>query len=382
MSSWPPFSRYSDDSASYRSNPANAMRLTPVRRAVTAISQDLARIPIKAYRGDDQVEIGDPISEILNVDFNEYHTAYEARRWMIMQTLLWGNGFAVISRRASEVDSLIPLNSWSVSLNQHDNGRLEYNTSEYGEVAPEDIIHLRMPSTIRQMWGASPVADAVRAMQLAGMLETAGVEAYRMPGLGKLSVQLDEVVGSDAIRSLADSFVAGHSGPEGILRPIITQGGAKVEQVGRSLVDQDWSTARRQAIEDIARAFGVPPFVLFEEIQTYTQEHARLYADSLLGYTHGFASELRRKLYPLDRGIRLSFDMTQLLRGSFGEAMNAYQVAISTGVMTSNEVRKELNLPPLEGGDDLRVGPNMMSVPGGTDEDTAQDGGAGFAEDS
>lgn len=359
--SWPTYSFASDSAASFTGNPPAAMRLTQVRRAVTLISQDLARIPIRAHRkaNGEAVEYSDSRVDLLNDDWNEYHTAFEAKRWLFSQALLWGNSFAVISRRGSTVDSLIPMDPWNVSLNKSASGLPVYQTSEYGEVGCEDILHFRMLPTRRQMWGTSPVSDAVRSLQLAAMLETAGVEQFKMPGLGKLVLQTEEVLGASTIRSIQEAWKSAHSGSDGMLRPIVAQGGAKVEQVGRSLVDQDWANARKQAIEDVARAFGVPPFVLFSDTQAFTQEHARLYADSLLGYTVGFAAEMRRKLFPGEQ-VRLSFDTTAIQRGSFNEAMSGYQIAVQLGVMTPNEVRKEMGLPPVEGGDDMYVGPNMM----------------------
>ena len=382
--SWPLYNHTSDSAASFATNPPSAMRLTPVRRAVTVISQDLARIPICTYGrvGDDYVKTYGDAFDLLNGDWNEYHTAFEARRWMVSQAMLWGNAFAVINRVGGSVRSLIPMNAWNVTLATQDDGTPVYNTSEYGEVAPADIIHFRMLPTRRQMWGTSPVADAVRALQLGAMLETAGVEQFKMPGLGKLSLSTDEVLGSEAIRATQDAFKSAHSGSDGMLRPIIAQGGAKIEQVGQSLVDQDWSTARRQVIEEVARAFGVPPFVLFSDSEKYTQEQARLYGESLQGYTEGFAAELRRKLMP-GEDVKVTFDMTTIQRGTFNEAMQGYTQAIQLGILTPNEVRKELGLMPIEGGDEMRVGPNMMAVQGANNdaEDLPQDGGAGVTDE-
>lgn len=382
--SWPTYNYTSDSGAAFTTSPPSAMRVTQVRRAVSLISGDLARIPIRVHGkvGKDMVELDDYRVDLLNDDWNEYHTAHEAQRWLFSQALLWGNSFAIISRRGSTVDSLIPLDSWNVTLSKSTDGHPVYNTSDYGEVGCDDILHFRMLATRRQMWGTSPVADAVRSLQLAAMLETAGVEQFRMPGLGKLALTTDEVLGSETIRAIQDAFKSAHSGSDGMLRPIVAQGGAKVEQVGRSLVDQDWANARKQAIEDVARAFGVPPFMLFVDAQTFTQEHARLYADSLAGYTAAFSAEIRRKLFPGER-VRVTFDTTTIQRGAFNEAMQGYQLAIQLGVMTPNEVRLEMGLPPIDGGDNMYVGPNMTGVPGGTNdtEDLLQDGSSGAADD-
>jgi len=367
---WPTYpNQNSDNVAQFAQYPPRAMRLPAVRRAVNAIAGDIARMPIKAYayQGEDWVDIGrDPIVVALNEQASEFHTATDFKRWMFMQALTWGNSFALISRRGTTFDQFIPLDNNDVQLNRAADGRYYYTTSEYGDVAPADIIHLRMPQSVRQLWGTSPVMEAARAMALSSELETAGLEGYRQPGMGKIAIQTQESVGADGCRKMADAYVSAHSGAQGMLRPIIAQNGATVQQVGRSLVDQDWIAGRKNAIEDIARVFGIPPYVLFSESgSAYTAEQSRMYADSLAAYTDAWGAELGSKLYGADYCVK--FDKTALLRGSFNESMQAYREAVQLGVMTPNEVRKELGLAPIDGGDEMYVGPNMQTT-GGSDE--------------
>lgn len=370
---WPSYPNQNSDSvAQFAQYPPRAMRLPAVRRAVTAISSDLARMPIRAYvyNGDEWTDIGrDPIVIALTEQASEYHTSADFKRWMFTQCLTWGNSFALISRRGTSFDQFIPLNNSDVQMNRADDGRYYYTTSEYGDVAPADMIHLRMPSAVRQLWGDSPCVDAARTMAMSSLLETAGLEGYRAPGVGKLAISTSESVGASGVRAMADSFVASHTGPQGMLRPIIAQNGATVQQVGRSLVDQDWIAGRKNAIEDVARVFGIPPYVLFSESgSAYTAEQSRMYADSLAAYTDAWGAELGSKLYGADYCVK--FDKTALLRGSFNESMQAYREAVQLGVMTPNEVRKELGLAPIDGGDDMYVGPNMQTT-GGSDETEA-----------
>lgn len=348
------------------------MRLPAVRRAVNAISGDLARVPIKAYAyvGDGWEDLGRTADMIaLNEQASEFHTATEFKRWAFSQCLLWGNAFALISRRGVELEKIIPLTSAEVSMNRTADGTWYYNVSEYGEVSVDDVLHFRMPSSVRQLWGDSPIVDAARTMALNGQLETAGLEQYRMPGMGKIAIKTEEAVGASGVEQMASSYVAAHSGAGGMLRPIIAQNGADVVQVGKSLVDQEWIQGRKQAIEDVARVFGIPPYVLFSEAGTgYTAEQSRMYADSLATYTDSWGAEITRKLYA-GQDVKVCFDTTQLMRGSFGESMSAYKEAIQLGVMTPNEVRGELGLAPTEGGDKMYVGPNMME--GGHNADRA-----------
>lgn len=345
------------------------------------MARDLSRTKICLHRGAGEYreKVYDaPELEILNGQANEYQNAFEARQWLATCTLLHGNAFAVISRRGETLDSLLCLNPWDVTLKHREDGRPVYSTSEYGDVDHNDILHFRMPSTRRQFWGASPIADCSRSLQLMSQLETAGIEAYKMPGLSKIKIETDEAVGADAVRSIQSSFLATHGGAEGMMRPIIAQNGAKVSSVGQSFVDQDWISGRRYAIEDVARALGVPPFVLFTDQATYTAENARMYAESLQGFASSFAAEIRAKLFTAP-GLAVSYDFSSIQRGSFAEAMQGYREAVQLGVMTPNEVRAELGMAPVDGGDEMYVGPNML--PGGSTNGDGDSNGSGDGPD-
>lgn len=362
--------------------PSAALRLPPVYRAVNTICNDIARMPVCGHVYTDSWERMDredylDVHAVLNEQANDFQTAFDFKVWMVEQCLIWGNSFAVISRRGDTVYQLIPMGSADVQLLRDDEGRWIYQTSEYGEVPPEDIIHFRLSGSQRLGWGDSPVATCASSLVLARLIEQSGIEQYRSPGIGKVAITTEEAVGADAVRQMQDAFKNAHSGSEGMLRPIIVQNGASVEQIGQSLVDNDWIQARKSAVEDVARIFGIPPFVLFAETgNTFTMEQSRAYTDSLGQYAARFSAELSMKLFPGNPDYRVTFDATQLMRGTFSESVSAYQVAIQTGIMVPNEARAELGLQPLEGGDELYVGPNMQS--GGTtdaeeDRDPADD---------
>ena len=104
-----------------------------------------------------------------------------------------------------------------------------------------------------------------------------------------------------------------------------------------------------------------------------------MYADSLAAYTAAWGAELTSKLYP-DQDVKMCFDTTTLMRGSFGEAMSAYKEAIQLGVMTPNEVRKELGLSAMDGGDEMYVGPNMQTQGERNDDRAPDSDGSGDVE--
>jgi len=356
-------------------DPYRALGLCPLTRAVNLISGDIARLPVKIneYTEDGRWESCDDYPEldsIFNSQTNDYYTSHEWWRWMTSTCMVWGNAWSVISRVNGVVDQIIPLRPWDCQLlPDTERGGWYYHSSEYGDIKPSDIIHLRMPSYQKMLWGESPIVLARRAIELGFRQEHAGISAFQMPGLGKIAITTRETVGGDSIRAMQDAFRHTHSGPEGMLRPIVVQNESDVKQVGQSLTDQDWISARRFTITQVSQMYGVPPQYLYNlenSTQEQTAEMSRAYIDTCLGsYLANFASEMTMKLLPArddSKRYKISFDTAPLIRGTFSEQVNAIQTAIQTGIMTRNEGRAMMGYPPIEGGDEVLIGPNMLPV--------------------
>lgn len=355
-------------------DPFKALGFSPVARAIQVVSNDIARVPIRMERKTDahwEVVDDNPVmDEILNEIPNTHFSAYEFRGWMCRSMMLWGNAFALISRWGNEVRELIPVRPWDMALlPDTERGGWYYHSSEYGDIKHTDVLHFRMPSYQRMLWGESPIILGRHAVALGQEQEAAGRSAFQMPGLGKIAITTKETMGGEAVRRMQEAFRGAHSGPEGMLRPIVVQNESDVKQVGQSLTDQDWIAARKFSINQVAQMYGVPPQMLYNlesESASGVAEQARQYVDNCLSqYTSTWAAELAWKLLPHmpdgDR-YRFVFDTTQLVRGTFAEQVSALQIAVQTGVMTRNEARTMMGFNPIEGGDEVLIGPNMLPI--------------------
>ena len=354
-------------------DPLAALGFSPIVRALQIVSNDLSRVPIRIEKkvSNKRYEICDEypeFEELLNETANSFYSSYEFKSWLTRSMMLWGNAFALISRWGDEVRELIPVRPWDMTMLPDPKGGWYYRSGEYGDVAPKDILHLRMPTYGRMLWGDSPITLGRKAISLGLEQENAGRSAFAMPGLGKIAITTKETMGGEAVKKMQTAFINAHSGPEGMLRPIVVQNESDIKQVGQSLTDQDWIAARNFSIHQVAQLYGVPPMLLYT-MQTDTSvgqvaDQARQYVDQCLSqYTSTWAAELAFKLLP--SGIdgekyRFSFDTTQLVRGTFTEQMTALQTAVQTGVMTRNEAREMMGFPPIEGGDEVLIGPNLL----------------------
>lgn len=346
------------------SDPLQALGYTPVQRAISSIAIDLSRCGLvvqdrEGVSWQNEEEQSD-LAYTLNEDPNEFQNSTDWLGWMVNQCLLYGNSFSLISRRGSTVDQLIPLRSHEMQLMVEANGSWYYNSSEWGKLPVEDVLHFRAPQYKRVGWGDSPTALASESIALGILMDQGAVDAWRTPGLAKVKIEVEEAVGAERVRAMQDSYTSVHATRDGVLKPVIVQNGSTVDTIGSNLSEMEWSVGRREVIADIARAYGIPPFVLFQDSDTaWSEEESRLYAAGLGQWADRFAREMTTKL--LDSGDqRVRFDMSRLMRGGFAESMTAYQTAIQSSVMTPNEVRRELGLSAEDGLDEFFAGPNMM----------------------
>jgi HK97 family phage portal protein len=114
--------------------------------------------------------------------------------------------------------------------------------------------------------------------------------------------------------------------------------------------------ARTLTREEIAMVYDVPPPMIGDLTHgTYSnvQElHSMLYVTTLRPWLKLIEETLQAQLIDpepawRDDGIFLEFDLSEVLRGSPKEQLDALSVAFGAGLITLNEARKELNLPRL-----------------------------------
>ncbi len=331
---------------------------TSVTRAINLISNDVARLPVCTV--DDDGNETDELYGLLSRP-NDLETGFDFFRKHVRYLMLAGNSFALISRNGrGEIVQLISCQPADITQIDNGDGTFTYRHTVHGEVDKKDILHFRMKGK-RPFWGDSPIALALDALNLAKTQDEAGMSQYRVPGLGKIALEIPETVGPDKVQAGQTSFRRVHGAKDGHLSPIIVQNGTTVKNVGTSLKDADWVTARRYSITEVARMYSIPPAFLFD-LEHSTLENSSMMLKSYVStclehWLEYFRSEFFNKL-----DVNIKFDTTQLLVGTFKEEVESLRMAVDAGLMTSNECRAKLGLEAHPDGDSLMISKNYTDA--------------------
>jgi len=348
---------------------SNALRYTPVYRAVSLIANDIARIEVEVSAAGAQSLLENP---------SPYMSAFEFRRAATMQVLLYGNAFAAINRtRGGELIELILLDPDSVSLDLTGSAPF-YRTRLYGDLQPDQVFHLRAPNT-NGLWGESPVNLCRTSLQLMAAQEEMALKAYSNAGNPKIALVHPGPLSLDARQRIMADYEARHAGTANTGKPLVLAEGMRIERISSTLDDAGLQAARAYSVGDVSRIYGVPSSYLSETVgPSYSTLEwlSRMYVQTAIQpWCAVWGSEIATKLGGV--GSAVTWDTDDLVRPGMAETMAALRTAVEAGVMTRNEAREELDLDPLPGLDEPVVALNMGTGGGTTNigNDTSENAG-------
>ena len=152
-------------------------------------------------------------------------------------------------------------------------------------------------------------------------------------------------------------------------------GGTPVLEDGMKFVGNGITPAQAQYLEtrkltreEVAAAFHIPlPMVGILDHATFSnieEQHKNLYQDTLGPWLEMIQQEIGLQLVPDfdDSGkVYVEFNLAEKMKGSFEEQAGSLQTSVGAPWLTRNEARARMNLPQIDGGDDLVVPLNVLT---------------------
>lgn len=171
----------------------------------------------------------------------------------------------------------------------------------------------------------------------------------------------------------------GENGSDAGGTPIL-EDGMKFVPTSTTPKDLEYIQARSLMREEAAAAYHVPaPMVGILDKATFsniTEQHKMMYQDTLGPWLIRVQQALLLQLsewLSVPDDVYLEFNVFEKLRGSFEEqAANLTSALGGVPYMTQNEARARLNLPKIDGGDELRMPLNVAPTAGGSNGQPAR----------
>jgi len=341
------------------------MTVNAVFSAVSLISDTLATLPVDAYirRDGARYPLRPKPTWVNKPDVDTTREAFYGSA--IVSLLLDGNTFIRIYRNDSgQVVNLVILNPIDVEIRRNGLGRVMFEVKgESQMLSSEDLLFI--PDVVRpgSMRGISRVDALKENLGLAKALENYAAKFF---GSGTQTSGILEVPGSltaEQAKDMQNAFDSRHRGWSKAHKTAIVTGGAQYKATNVPNDQAQFLDSRRMAVEDVARAFNIPPHLLG---LPGTNTYASVEQNNIAFVTHTLrpiAQKIEGALTGLlsqETGLEASFvkiSLGGLLRADVTARTQAYSTLLQAGVYSINDVRSFEDLTPIadESADTVRV---------------------------
>ena len=338
-------------------NSETAFHINPVFSAISLISDTISTLPLDAYvrEGSERRALRPRPAWVLKPDVDTTREAFYGS--IIVSLLLDGNAFIRVFKQNNQIVNLVVLNPHHVEIRRNGLGRLMFELQ--GEKQPlsnDDIIFI--PDVVRpgSIRGVSRVEALKDNFGLAKALETYAARFFGHGATTSGIIEYPHDLTFEQSQALAASFDAKHKGLRKSHKTGVLSGGATYRPTSVTNDQAQFLDSRRMAVEDVARAFNVPPHLLG---LSGTNSYASVEQNNLAWVTHGLRpiiSKIETGLSPLlalsanGQNAFLRFNIDGLLRADINTRMTAYSIGLQAGFLTINDVRRLEDLQAIENG--------------------------------
>jgi len=363
---------------------AQLYRTQPNLRAVVSfLADNAAQIPIKVYdraSDTDRPRVLNSPAALLLANPNPDMTAYEFKRWAYSDLLLYER-FMTLLIQNKDTDSgweLRPIPSAWIKSYKGDS-----------PFAPDSIIIgtnssglVEVPKEAFVLWHGYDPTDPMRQYtrisalkeSLHEQIESNKFRRQMWQRGGRFNSYLtrpkDVASWSDGaferFKATWKESWAGSQASEGGGMPIL-EDGMEIKTVQFNSKDAQWAESVKLSREDCAAVYHVNPAMIWPGSgQTYAsaRDNARaLYNDCLAPTLMQFTDRINKEVLKRvgeDKRHYVAYDITIKTEGTYEEKIATLSSAVGAPFLSRNEARARLDLPAIEGGDELITPLNVL----------------------
>lgn len=349
---WMPSTNWSGESITEET----ALEVTALMACISLIADSVASLPIRAIR-----HVGDRTEPIRLPEWlaaSDEHTLYELIHMIVTSLALHGNAYLYVDRNLNSglPLALTPLHPSNVQVTIVN--RTRYYTTNGVVIPADNMTHLRWWTPPQSAVGLSPIEMQRNTIGLA-LAQARFLNQWYSEGATPSSVlEVDGDMTAEQAKVLQSTWETSHRRRR---RPAVLTNGMKWKPITASAQDMELAESREQTINDIARIFRVPNYMIGARGDSQTYQNNESAGMHFVTYTLlPWLVRIERALSKLMAAPReLKFDTSAFLRADTINRYKAHQMGIMSGFITPNEARSVENLEPYEGGDEF-----VMALPG------------------
>ena len=357
--------RWAHGGTSSSITPGQAEALAAVLAATNAIACTVGSLPAYVTRSDDsRAEVPDhPLQRLIDFGVNDNESWSDFIESLLASCLLRGNYLAEIDTDTKGRLTGLRTLPWQNVTAWVDNAggllfdfipTLPPDAGKRRRLLREDVLFVKDRSDDGVI-GRSRISRAALSLQSALTLETSSrqflANASRPAGALTAPGRISEATAKRLQEDWDNNYSGERKGKTALLPE-----GLKFELLAlMTSEDAQWVLHKNFSVAEVARLFGVPPFMLADPSRSTfasAREATRHFAlSALLPWTRRIERAFRQSV--LSSGYMLRIDVDSLIKADIAELYGALLKARQGGWISPNDAREETGFPTVPGADSL-----------------------------
>ena len=229
--------------------------------------------------------------------------------------------------------------------------------SELVPYLPDDVVWMRYFNPLDEYAGLSPIAPLRQSADMGMDALRANRKLLQNDSTPGLIIETEGFPTDADVSEFYARWESRFQGVEKMRRPALLSPGMKASNLGFSPRDMEYIESLRWSLEDVTRVFGVPKVMIGDLENTtfsnFSTARRLFWEDTIAAQLAFYQESLRQHLLPHfgDDSLTVEFDLSgvEALKESEENKAKRRRIYVEAGIMTIDEVRREMNLPPIAG---------------------------------
>lgn len=355
-----------------------ALKYSAVFACCRILAETFASTPLHEYKkidNDNREKTNDTgLYDVLHNVSNSEMSAYNFHELAMYQLCLWGNFLAKkVQNRVGEIIQLYPYNWEKVTPDRDEKEKLYYKIKKNDGIEEvkkyrKDVFHV-VGNSLNGVVGMSPITYTAKAIQLGLTYEIYGINFYKKGAFPSGNFKHPQFLKPEAYERLKKDIKTNYTSLQNAGTPMLLEDGLEYQPLSINPVDAQLIESKKFQIEDVARIYRVPLHLLqnLDKATNNNIEHQSLefVMYTMLPHYKRYESTINSQLLNKNQrndGYYYEFNVGGLLRGDQKSMAEAFATGRQWGWLSVNDIRRMLNLNPIDNGDIYLQPLNMIEA--------------------
>ena len=323
------------------------MNIPAISACINVIADTVSALKIKLYRKDkDRIEevTDDHRTFLLNEDTGDTLDAVQFKKAMITDMFLGRGGYAYVNRVSGEVISIHYVEEQKIGFHKNCDPIFKDYMLEVGgrTYNPWQFITL-LRNTRNGCYGRSIIEESPELWDIIYSSQQYEKTLVKKGGNKKGFLKAKNKVADEVMQKLKEAFRKLYSNNSESV--VVLNDGLEFQESSNTSVEMQLNENKETNNKDACKVFLIPPTII--NGNPSEEDKKQYYQGCILPILTRFSTAINRAMLLEEEKSTMffAFDDTDLTKGDIEKRFEAYKIALDSGFMQLDEVRKNEKLP-------------------------------------